>query len=382
MKSAMVLAGESRGTLTVTRALGQLGIPVYVGSSDFLSRSAFSKYCKKSFIYSSPYENDLEKAHKDILHHVKKFKPDVLFPGGAETSHIVFKYAAEYEKYCRVMANLGSKRFSDFEDKAFQTKTAKKFGYGIPKTYFPKNLDDVKRISKKISYPALIKPRISTAGIGIQEALHPAQLISEYEKMTTQKKSYRFDPKNPLIQELVEGQKFFLYGVFDRGRPIVGVLFHNFRIYPKWGNPLLIVSVRNDAVMQETMRFMKKMKWHGLFCLQGAIDVKDGRPKFFEISPRLGGLTGGVITSGVNIPHILFRMALGERVERRIGYSTNRKFRSMQFGELFYFLESKHKLSLLKEYLSFKNTKTDFELRDPLPNIIRFVDLVVNRAVL
>lgn len=382
MKSAMVLMGENRSALSVTRALGELGIPVYVGSSRFLSRSAFSKYCKKSFIYASPHKNSPEREHMGILRYVKKLRPDVLFPISSYTSDIVLKHAAEYKKYCKVIANLGFDKFNRFEDKAFQMKTARKFGYGIPKTYFPKNIEEVKKISKKIRHPVLIKPRRSTMGVGIIEVSDPKQLVSEYKKSISQRKNYWFDPTYPIIQELIEGQKFFIYGVFNKGKPIANVFMNNFRIYPKWGNPMITISAENKRVVNRTVSLMKKIRWHGPFCLQGAIDKKDRKEKLFEINPRLGGTVGGAIASGINIPLILFRMALGEKVKEVKNYKKGQKYRTMQFGELAYFFQSKNKFPTFKEYFSFENTMTDISFKDPLPNIIRFIDLVVNRAIL
>ena len=53
----VVLDGEQRSALAVTRSLGKRGIKVIVGSAKPVSLSSCSRYCSESFSYPSPYGN-------------------------------------------------------------------------------------------------------------------------------------------------------------------------------------------------------------------------------------------------------------------------------------------------------------------------------------
>ncbi len=79
--SLMVLDGETRSTLGIVRSLGRKGIPIIVGSNNFLGRSNFSKYVKSHFTY--PAQNP-ESAHyaiiKEIERNIESIKPDDRFP--------------------------------------------------------------------------------------------------------------------------------------------------------------------------------------------------------------------------------------------------------------------------------------------------------------
>lgn len=382
MKSAMVLMGEHRGALSIVRALGKKGILIYVGSPNTLCRSRFSKYCKKGFTYSSPYGHGAEKTHKDILKNVKKYKPEVLFTLGTITSYVVFKYQGEYEKYCNVIPNMGFKKFDFFNHKEKWIKEAIRVGYPVPKTYNPKKLSDVKNLSKKIDYPVLIKPRLSCGGSGIVKIFDANELIKEYKRLSSGKKYFYYDPARPLIQDFVPGKRYTVTGIFNKGKEIASVVFENFRHYPEYGSPLLNKTVRNERVRKTIIGMFKKMKWHGPFSVQCAIDLRDGKPKLFDINPRLWSCIGSTVAAGVNVPYIAFKMALGEKVDKVPDYKLNRKFRWMLFGELAYFMKSRNKLKLLRSYMDFYKTKTDVDIKDPLPHLMQFADMIKSRQVL
>ncbi len=377
----MILLGENRGALSTIRSLGKKGIPVYVGGSRFLARACFSRYCRGRFTYPSFYFG-IDKMHKAILKNVKKFQPDVILPSSYDTIYTVLSHLEEYEKYSKIVPNIGIDNLMKFYNKETMIKEAMRVGCPVPKTYFPADLNELRKIAGELPYPVLIKPRLSGGGKGIAKATKREELMKGYQKITIQEKTFNFDPERPVIQEFIYGQRYSVTGIFDRGRHKGSVVFENYRHYPTYGSPLLNMTVKNEEVRRTIVTMFEKLKWHGPFNVQCAVDPRDGMTKLFEINPRLWACIGSTIAAGLDVPQLAYKMALGEKIEEKNDYQLNQKHRWVMFGELFYLLRSRDRLKLLKNYHDFNNTVTDVEFTDPLPHLIQLLDLIVNRQVI
>ncbi len=380
MKSVMVLMGENRGALSAVRSLGKRGIPVFVGGTRLLSRSLYSRYCKKGFVYPSPHFG-MEKMHKVILKNVKKLRPDVLLPFGTVTTSIVLNNQDEYKKYCKIITSVSQERFRVMNDKESLIKEAMKFGCDVPKTYFPENISELQSISKKLNYPVLIKPRLSSGGRGIVKAFSPEELVKLYRHTIIQKKKLDFNPEKPIIQEFIIGQRYTVPVIFVKGKEIASLVFKNCRHYPIYGSPTLNKTVINEKVRNDMVNLFKKFKWNGAANAQCIVDVRDNITKMFEINPSLWACTGSTIAAGIDVPYIMYKMALGDPLGVINDYKANQDFRWILFGDIAYFLKSENKLSICHDFFKFSNTKTDIDLKDPLPHIAQIFDLIVNKQI-
>ena len=79
MMDAIVLDGDQRSALAVTRSLGRKGIKVTVGSEKIRSLASCSRYCAQTFLYPSPYEDPAGFVHT-LVDHAKRCRPSILFP--------------------------------------------------------------------------------------------------------------------------------------------------------------------------------------------------------------------------------------------------------------------------------------------------------------
>ncbi len=376
MHSAMVLTGESMGSLAITRSLGRKDIAVYVGSSRKPSKTHFSRYCSKSFYYPHQTTSGLEEMHDQILKNVKKFEPRVLFSMGVVSSYILFKHAKEYEKYTTLVPNVGFRKFRYFNDKEMQLKGAKKVGFRIPTTYVAHSQAQAKEIAAKIKYPALIKPRVSAGGIGIIKVNNPNQLIEQHGQTTHRKKLFCFDCTNPLIQEFIQGDIYGIYGIFDKGNEIASIVFKTYRYHSEFGFPMVQETVCDEKIRGLVVGMLRKLKWHGPFSIQCVLDKSDNILKLLDFNPRMFTHMQSVIAAGIDLPYLAYQMAIGKKVEKIEEYPCNQKFRYMLYGEISYFLHSNHKMRLAREYLDFKNTKTNIDLHDPMPDIVHLYDFI------
>jgi len=375
MRPVILLNGENRGALAIVRALGKRGIPVIVGGNKKVSRACYSKYCFSRFFYPKNYK----KMHKCILSEVKKNKSAVLFPLFSDTVSMVLKKKRIYEEYCKIIPLSNYNKYSVFNDKETQIRQCVDIGCKVPITYFPDKID--KNLLKKIKYPVLIKPRIASGGRGIVKANTQEELNCLYRKIKNKKQiTAEYDTRKPIIQEFLKSATTFtVYVLFNKGKHIMSLVCENYRHYPiRFGPPIQSISVENKIVQKEAINMFTKLEWHDPANVHYITDK--GIPKMIEINPRLWATVESSINAGLDFPYILYKMALGEKytIPRSI---PKKEFRWILFGELFYLINTKNKIKVLKDYFR-KPSGSDIDLHDLFPHIIHFFDLLLNKQVL
>jgi hypothetical protein len=79
---AIILDGNQRSALAVTRSLGMKGINVTVGADVLPSLSSSSRYCGNSFLYPSP------QTHPDqFFNTILQYTENIAEEGGIRQSH-------------------------------------------------------------------------------------------------------------------------------------------------------------------------------------------------------------------------------------------------------------------------------------------------------
>ncbi len=383
MASVMILNGENRGVLGMTRSFGKRGFTVYIGSNRGLARTAYSKYCCKSFQYS-PIHADENRMHRAILEHVRRFRPDVLFPFLSDTGYVVLKHLDEYMKHTRVIPMPGFDRFVQFNDKERQIKELEGIGCSIPETYFPKDRRQVKKISKELVYPVLIKPRISSGARGIIMAGSPEELLEKYkESEPGSDLSPVFDTAMPFIQEFVEGDLFNCYVLFREGKHVASMVNNYVRMYPPTvGGQTANVTLEDERVRSAALGMFEKLGWHGPANALFIVDKKDRLPKIIEINPRCWATMESSIAAGIDFPFMMYQMAMGKKITPVESYRLNQEFRWLLFSELLYLLRTDDKLRTMREYFRFSGAGTEVDFRDIKPHMVHLLEFVMNRQVL
>jgi len=263
-----------------------------------------------------------------------------------------------------------------------------KMGEGIgiptPQTFQARNIAEVKDISTKIQYPAVIKPKWSIVWKQNAKALYsrPSYVNSASELLSTYAKIDENFPA-PLIQEYVPGYNISVALMFDRGEPKAACFIRVYRTMPITGGAsVLRESIPPDpTLLRYASNLLKSMHWHGIAEVEFRVDSRDSTPKLMEINPRFWGSMNVAIESGVYFPHLLYLITKGEQIRPVFNYKIGVKFRqlNLDFQNLGLTLKgepklintkSPNKLNAVLRFLKFyeKNMHYDgFTLFDPLP---------------
>ena len=76
------------------------------------------------------------------------------------------------------------------------------------------------------------------------------------------------------------------------------------------------------------------------------------------------------ISSGIDFGYYLYRLSIGEKVDKVFEYEIDKEYRWLFFGDLKYLVATTEKWKTIKDMLRWKNVSTNFSIADPLPNIV------------
>lgn len=143
---------------------------------------------------------------------------------------------------------------------------------------------------------------------------------------------------------------------------MAGSAYVTLRNRPHYGPPVACRTIRDDRLMSIGTDFLRKLGCHGVAHLDFRRDRRDGEPKLLDFNVRLAGSNEISTRTGVDFAYMLYRLALGRRVEPCFEYEAGTEFRWPLFGEL----------------LRWRGVHTDVSLRDPLPHMVDTLNVMAN----
>jgi len=342
-------------------------VPVY--TADFVphSMSFSSRYSKGHFIYPSPFREP-DGFLSCLLERIEALKADVLIPVFEETflvaKHkelLTSKIACAVPDYSQILLAHNKDRWEAF---------ASALGLPVPATYAPDDLRSGKIALSRLRYPVLIKPKQGGGAWGIEEGSSPQALEALLAAPLWNDKTWdRF-----FVQEKIIGATHCVAMLFSRGALKAQVGYRQLRDYPaKGGQATMRVSVRHERAEAHLKRLLEELRWHGPCQADFIVDAETDVPYLIDINPRLWGSLTQAIASGVDFPHLIYRLAKDGDIPADTSFKTDVVTRWIG-GELaalpWRWRHAPSKVSLLRDFV-FPPTSAalfdDFSLRDPMP---------------
>jgi biotin carboxylase len=288
-----------------------------------LSHAANSRLVDKRYYVPSPVEDwragkiqkentDREEAYiQAVLMICEKEKIDTIFPSFDPQVYVFSKNRERFEKIGVLIP------IPDYEtvitplDKYRTILAAQEVGFPCPRTYLPESEEDLRGIASEMGFPAVIKPRFSSAGRGIK-------IVKDFRELLEQTCSLRKGQSMPMIQEYIPGgQQDHFYLMLDTaGKLKIGFCVKRLRFLQRVTLSLGVAAestVPHSYVMHAT-RLVQKLGWWGSISVQTKVDPRDGVPKLLEINPRTGRLWERT-ELGINEPLMCLRTIRGEQFD-------------------------------------------------------------------
>jgi len=301
-------------TLAATRCLGRHGIEVITGDSMPLAGSNFSFYSRKSFIYPDPDENPEGFIDKLVEVCERYGGPDVdlvLMPLHT-CSFVVAEHIHRFDGIAKT-ALPAKKDIDMLGNKANLAVFCAERGINIPKTFVVDTVDDIRDTAEKVAYPAFLKLADSNAAIGLHKVKSPKETV---ERFMNDVRRFNVSGRNvAILQEAVPGEDYCSTFLFERGELRTSMTYHNILEYPKKSGMGALRETVDASKMEEIgARVLAAADWHGVAELDFRWDGKN-EPYLIEVNPRFWGGLGQSIESGVEYPHLLFRLAVDGHVD-------------------------------------------------------------------
>lgn len=312
MPNVLILDANQRSALAATRSLGKKGIHVIVADETQRTLAGSSKYCQGSFSYPSPYEFP-EGFITALMQESMKRDIRVIFPMTELSTYLVLKYRDRFVNIHFPFASF--EVFDLLTNKGELLQLADQLNIPVPMTYSINNRTELSKFLPQFKFPVVLKPyrsRIPSNGKWISASVKYAHSAQEVE--TTVAKHEYFDRYPFLLQEYIQGQGQGLFALYDNGSPVV--FFEHRRLRekpPSGGVSVLSESAALDSrMLQVAQRILDHVKWHGVAMVEFKV-APDGTPYLMEINARFWGSLQLAIDAGVDFPHLLYQLAMGEK---------------------------------------------------------------------
>lgn len=312
---AVITGGDFQG-LGVLRTLARKGIPIVLLDNDSCI-GRFSRFRKK-FI-RSPHPADQELYIDFLLDLVKKegIEGWVIFPNSDNAVHVLSRYKDSLEEYYRVPTP-GWDVIKKIYVKKNTYLLAAKHGIETPKTYYPKNLDEL--LSNNLDYPLVLKPSIrdnfyNKIKIKAFRINNRDELIKTYQRVCQV-----IDPSEVLVQNFIAGGPDHLYSFcpfFKDGKIVASVTARRARQHPMdFGHASTFAELVDIPEIREISgRFLRLIDYYGIGEVEFMFDASDNKYKLIEMNPRVWGWHTIAIAAGVDLPYFLYLDMLGEKVD-------------------------------------------------------------------
>lgn len=314
----VVVVGDHVQALGIIRSLGPRNIPIYLLNDKNLCIGRFSRYTKK-FMKIPDMENGIgfvEFITK--LAERKRMDGWILMPTNDVAVYTLSKHKETLEEYYKVPTPCWDVTKLAY-NKKLTYQIAENNNIPVPKTIYPKNIDELYEISSDIDFPVIIKPAIvdrfyKKTKTKVFKANNKNELIKAYIRA-----SHVIDSSEIMVQEVIPGGPSSLYSFcsFFKNGEVKGMFIgRRSRQRPMdFGSASTFVeSVYMPELVELGTRLLKAINYYGLSEVEFKKDERDGEFKLLEVNARTWLWHSLAMRCGVDFPYILYKDLIGDEI--------------------------------------------------------------------
>ncbi|WP_432353150.1 carbamoyl-phosphate synthase [Sporosarcina sp. A2] len=317
-----------------------------------------------------------------------KEKP-VLYAGSDDFVQFTSKHRSILYRYYRFL--LPSKLVVDAVlDKKLTYELAVKHNIPCPKIFAIRNEHQLEQIINEVTFPCILKPVYSSDfRKRISHRLYKKAILIE-KASELREKYVTYVPFGELmLQEIIPGDETSIYSVktfFDDQMNLIGI-YMNQKIHqfpPDFGSSAMVLSIRDEEVIQQAVTFLKKLNFKGLAITEFKRDQRDGKLKFIEINARIGLTQMLSIACGVDVAYLYYLSLTDQQPTPVTSQREGVKWVYLVRDYMSFLQKRKEGKMTIAQWiksLSGKKVEALFTWNDPLPFIRSFVSHVRNLRV-
>jgi predicted ATP-grasp superfamily ATP-dependent carboligase len=319
-RGILVLDGNERSALAVTRSLGRRGLTVFVGNETRKCIAEASRYCASSFVYPSPAKEPQEFVNA-ISRACRCLGVGVLFPLTDFTMPLVLRAVTQFKGVTIPFG--GYREYCELSNKCSLIRKARQLGIPAPESVMVRNWKKDQAELAGLAFPVVIKPCLSVAwhdGRWIKTHVTYATSRDQLRRLVEEQGYLQRQPF--LLQRCTPGTGAGVFALCRYGEPLAVMAHRRVRQKPPWGG----VSVLSETVpavgppCDMAERLLRSCRWHGAAMVEFKIG-EDGTPYLMEVNARLWGSLQLAIDAGVDFPFLLYKLAIGDVPQVGADYS-------------------------------------------------------------
>lgn len=258
-------------------------------------------FIDKSFLI--PYPTASYEALMERLLYIKQnFGLDVVVPTLDTELPFFIKYRSELEGY-GIRTFLPSEEQFRLRSKERLAAIAEQSGLQAPKQAVVTSYNELTKAVQDICLPVMVKGALYKA----YRASTLEESMAYFGKIVAQL-GYPV-----IIQQAVTGEEMNVIGVGDGAGNVPGRVAVKKMSVTESGKIWTGVTILHPALLEATQRFVAMTRWRGAFEVECIVDQET--VYLIEINPRFPAWVYFATGVGVNLPAMLLKQALGEKVD-------------------------------------------------------------------
>ncbi len=260
---------------------------------------------KKIFRHRDP-SKDLEGFKQDIIEACNRFQVDGVMASGTTITNCLSMCKMDIESRTKAVALVEDySKLERLTDKWFTYEMAVKLGIKAPYTVLLDGSDGMREALKGLSFPAVVKPRMSFAAIGVQFLANPNDMETWLSGASS-----RLDGTY-IAQEKVEGALHDVTSCAQGGRAISLLSQKRIKsLYDFGGGGIINITTDEPRPREFARAILQETKWNGAAEFD-FIKTKDGVYYLLECNPKIWGTTYLTVVAGMNVPQQTVDVFLG-----------------------------------------------------------------------
>lgn len=324
--TVLVLDGEERAALAVSRSLGSAGCEVHIGSPVTSSIAGGSRFVRGETLLPDP-RSGAEAYAGAVSREAHRVGAGVVLPITEASALAILEHRALLGHRIVPMGDLT--HFQAACDKPRVLATARKLGILVPTQWVVASAGEPTPSLERLPFPVVVKPARSLSGpegarrkVAVRHAREGAELLRVLAEFGP-------DAYPLLIQERILGPGV---GVFLlRWKGSIRAAFAHRRIRekpPSGGVSTCCESIAlAPSLLQQSASLLEALDWEGVAMVEYKRHCKSGSDYLMEVNPRFWGSLHLAIDAGVDFPSYLVQLALGRELQPVTDWHIGRRSR-------------------------------------------------------
>lgn len=303
--------------LAIARSLGREGIPVIALDRDGRAAGLHSRYVKAGVLCPNPFTEEIE--FISLLLEIGKHLPHkgVLFPCNDEWVLTVSRHRNELEAYFEFpFAEWNAVESLLNKEKLY--KKAEELQIPIPKTWYPSEWESKEAFPKDLPFPCIVKPVEQRS---FYESFQKKAFVVEHtdDLLTVLTKT----AEHPVVIQEIVGESlsdfYSLCTYIDQTGEVKGYFTgRKLEQYPQnFGTGCLVESSPIDEFVPDAAKIVNACRYYGISEIEFIYDKRDHSYKLLDVNTRVWKWIGLPVFSGVNLPLLAYKDALGSPIEQQ-----------------------------------------------------------------